>query len=154
MSSLIFFADHSQAFVATDTLAVLPDGKPFMFTSKAFILPHLKLIIAGTGISGFCDRWFIQVNNRLIVRGIDNLNYYTPKILPDLWMHYRQEVSLPDHLTTTIYHFGFSEDTHVIHSYAYRSTNNFTSEPVIYGSALNLNAISSRVIIYLLISPR
>jgi hypothetical protein len=47
MSSLIFHTDASQALVATDTLAVKPDGTPLMYGSKALYLPHLKTIIAG-----------------------------------------------------------------------------------------------------------
>ena len=53
MSSLIFYTDPEQVLVATDTLAVSSDGKPFIFTSKALYIPHLKTIIAGTGCSEF-----------------------------------------------------------------------------------------------------
>jgi hypothetical protein len=36
-------------------------------------------------------------------------------------------------MTTTVYHFGFSEVTGLIHSFAYRSANNFQSEKIAYG---------------------
>lgn len=36
-------------------------------------------------------------------------------------------------MTTTVYHFGISEETGEVVAYAYRSTNNFISEPVPYG---------------------
>ena len=36
-------------------------------------------------------------------------------------------------LTTTIYHFGFSREDELIHAYAYRSTSDFSSEPLQYG---------------------
>jgi hypothetical protein len=68
MSSLIFLTEESQVLVATDTLAVSPDGRPFMFTTKAFILPRLKTIIAGTGLGGFLGRWFVRINDGLVVR--------------------------------------------------------------------------------------
>lgn len=136
MSSLIFYTDENQALIATDTLAVSYDGKPFKFTTKAFVIPHLSVIIAGTGFGGFCDRWLVQVNDRMVVRGIDNLDYHTTGSLADQWAKYKEEFSIPDHITTTVYHFGFSEEDHTIHSYAYRSTNGFRSESIRYGLAV------------------
>jgi hypothetical protein len=55
MSSLIFFTDSEQALIATDTLAVSPDGQPLKFTTKAFALPHLRMVIAGTGAGASSD---------------------------------------------------------------------------------------------------
>jgi len=133
MSSLIFHTDQIQVFVATDTLATSLDGKPAMFTTKAFVVPHIRTIICGTGAGGFLGRWFIQINDRMIVRGIDNLDCHTPKILAASWITYKEEFSLPDSVSVTVYHFGFSEEDGQIHSYAYRSNNNFRSESLGYG---------------------
>lgn len=135
MSSLIFCTQQDQVLVATDTLAVLPDGTPLTFTTKALILPHLRMMMAGTGAGGFLDRWFLRVNTGMIVAGIDNLNQHTPKSLADLWLEFKREkTSLPESQTTTVYHFGFSENADkVIHAYAYRSANNFASESIGYG---------------------
>jgi hypothetical protein len=128
MSSLIFYADENQALVATDTLATSPDGKPFKFTTKTFIVPHLKLLMSGVGVHGFLGKWFVQMNDGVVVRGIDHLNYHAPRILASLWQRYKKELSIPDNIKTTIYHVGFSEITEKIHLYAYRSTEDFTSE--------------------------
>jgi hypothetical protein len=133
MSSLVFYVDAEQTLVATDTLATTPDGNPVMFTSKAFIVPHLQIIICGIGISGFARMWSFEVNDRMIVRGIDNLDYHTPKALSSLWDKYRNEYSIPSNLITTVYHFGFSEEDGLIHAYAYRSVNDFKSERLPYG---------------------
>lgn len=133
MSSLIFATDEVQAFVATDTLATSPDGEPFLFTTKAFAVPHLRIIMAGTGIGGFLGKWFVQVNDRMVVKGIDHLDYHTPEALSPLWQAHKVECSMPDDFTTTVYHFGFSEEDGLIHSYAYRSVNNFQSERLQYG---------------------
>lgn len=122
--------------MATDTLAVSPDGRPLCFTTKALILPHLKMIVAGTGAGGFLDRWYLQTNSRMAVRGIDHLNYHAPSNLSAIWSGYKEEFSVPEKLTTTVYHFGFSEVTGLIHSYAYRSTNSFQSELLPYGLAV------------------
>jgi hypothetical protein len=73
MSSLIFYTEQEQAIIATDTLAVSPGGSPFTFTTKAFHVPHLRMVIAGTGCGGFLDRWLCYLNSRMIVPGIDAL---------------------------------------------------------------------------------
>jgi hypothetical protein len=86
-----------------------------MFTTKAFAIPHLRTIICGTGAGGFLGKWFIKINDRMVVRGIDNLDYHTPRILIDIWKKYKEEFPTPDNLTTTVYHFGFSEEDNLIH---------------------------------------
>lgn len=134
MSSLIFFTDKHQVLVATDTLGVSSGGEPFLFTSKAIHIPHLKTIIAGTGIGGFSHEWAMHVNNKMAVRGIHNLDYHTPKMLLELWSQYSEKTSITDSFTTTVYQFGISEETQEIVSFAYRSTNEFVSEELGYGT--------------------
>lgn len=136
MSSLIFATDESQIFVATDTLAVTPDGEPFLFASKATHIPHLRTIIAGTGGGGFSNQWALTVASRMVVNGIHNLDYHTPEALKELWGQYSNEYSLPENFTTTVYQFGFSEVDNKVVSFAYRSTNNFESEELQYGTAV------------------
>ncbi len=133
MSSLIFVTEKEQVLTATDTLATSSDGKPLKFTTKAFLLPHLQMIMCGTGMGGFLGKWFIEVNDRMVVRDIDNLDYHTPQMLRSFWQSFAKEYSLSEGQTTTVYHFGFSEEDGSIHSYAYRSTNDFASESLPYG---------------------
>lgn len=129
MSSLIFYTEAEQVLVATDTLATSLGGEPFMFTTKAFIVPHLQMIMCGTGAGGFLGKWFVRVNDNMVVKDIDHLDYHTPKVLAELWLGHKKEFSLPDDLTTTVYHFGFSQEDGLMHSFVYRSTNDFQSEP-------------------------
>ncbi len=133
MSSLIFCTDAKQAFVATDTLAVSQNGEPSFFTTKAFIVPHLRMIIAGTGICGLMSNWFIKVVQGMVVRGVEHLDYHTPINLHRIWKNMKEDPSFPENFTTTIYHMGFSEEDGFIKSYAYRSTNDFKSERLTYG---------------------
>ena len=128
MTSLIFHLEPEQVLVATDTLATSVDGEPFMFTTKAFIVPHLRLLMAGTGVGGFLGKWFIQVNDRMVVRDVDHLDYHAPRVLAELWQSHKDESYMPDDETTTVYHFGFSDEDDLIHSYVYRSESNFQSE--------------------------
>lgn len=134
MSSLIFRIEQHEVLVATDTLAVLNSGLPSHFTTKALILPHLRLLIAGTGVAGFLDRWFLQVNTSLVTRDVDSLNYLTPESLLSLWEVWCEEFpTQASDNTTTVYHFGFSVVTGQIHSYVYRSENGFTSRKLLHG---------------------
>jgi hypothetical protein len=128
MSSLIVFTDKDQVLVATDTLATHPDGRPHKFTTKAFAIPHLHLIIASTGVLGILGRWFVLINERIITRGIDNLDLHAPSILLSFWKEYKEEFSISEDVTTSVYHFGLSECTGLIHSYRYRSSQDFKSE--------------------------
>lgn len=134
MSSLIFYTDLTQALVATDTLAVKPDGSPMMYCSKAIYLPHLKTIIAGTGLGMFSGDWASYVNNHLIVAGLRNLDFHTPVGLRALWRKAKEDSSIPSSITTTIYQIGVSEDDEEVRAYAYRSTNDFESEPLKHGT--------------------
>jgi hypothetical protein len=137
MSSLIFHTQEDQVLVATDTLAVSTGGRALMFTTKVLIVPHLRMMMAGTGAGGFLDRWFVRVNSGKVVAGIDNLDYHTPKSLADLWREFKKEKgSLADEQTTTVYHFGFSEAKGCIRAYAYRSANGFVSEAIGYGTGV------------------
>jgi len=103
------------------------------FTSKAFHVPHLRMVIAGTGCGGFLDRWLCHLNSRIIVPGIEALAVHAPAALRTLWSPYCAEYKIPEGRTTTVYHFGFSETSDTIKSYALRSENAFVSEERPYG---------------------
>jgi hypothetical protein len=153
MSSLIFFTDESQAFVATDTLAVEPDGTPLFFSSKAQYLPHLSLIVAGTGAGGFSCNWTSLINSRMLVQDIEHLDQFAPDALRKLWETYRSEIDVPESITTTIYHFGVSISSGHITSFAYRSTNNFSSEPLEYGTGVKPECAVAEGNLYELVEP-
>ncbi|MFA7405105.1 MAG: hypothetical protein WC007_14005 [Pelobacteraceae bacterium] len=135
MSSLIFYTDETQALIATDTLATSDKicGAPFKFTTKAFIIPHLRTVIAGIGQGGFCGRWFVHINDWMVANEINSLNIHAPHSLALLWSSYKKEFTIPDHATVKIFHFGFSEENMLINSYLYSSVKNFESEAIPYG---------------------
>ena len=133
MSALIFYLDEDQVFVATDTLAVNIDGSAHSYCSKAIHIPHLRTIIAGTGLGSFAVDWAMFANSSMLVRGIEHLDFHTPDKLRERWDISKTEHSLPSELTTTVYQFGLSEDTGRTCGYAYRSSNNFISEQLEYG---------------------
>jgi len=124
---------EDQVILATDTLATTPDGTPCFFTSKAIHLPHLKSLIMGTGIGGFANRWANQVAASMVLSGINNLDYHTADGLRSLWRDYRSEYDISPDVTTTVYQFGWSDEDARMCGFAYRSTDNFLSEPLEYG---------------------
>ena len=64
MSSLLFYTDEKEAIVATDTLLHYSVDTPPGFTSKAISIPHIRMIIAGTGSALLFSRWIGLVNNQ------------------------------------------------------------------------------------------
>ena len=102
-------------------------------TSKAFHVPHLRMVIAGTGCGGVPDRWLCHLNSRMIVPGIDALAVHAPPQLQDTLGFHCAEYKIPEGRTTTVYHFGFSETSDTIKSYAFRSEDPFVGEERPYG---------------------
>jgi len=136
MSSLIFYTDEKQALVATDTLVVSEkDKEPLCFASKAIYLPHLRTIVASTGVSRFCEQWICAINY-MVVSNIEELDHHSPVNLVSLFKWFNGINEFEDPTTITIFHIGFSEEDGRIHSFAYRSTNGFQSEPLVYGLAI------------------
>ena len=119
--------------VATDTITTAPEvNAPNMYTTKAMFLPHLRILIAGTGCLSFLSNWILSVNTGAIVRDIDNLNIHAPEFLNKIWRDMYNDVGTTVN-SATIYHFGFSTENK-LNCYAYRSTNDFTSEKIAYGA--------------------
>lgn len=136
MSALIFYTDATQALVVTDTLSAdARTGAPISFCSKAIYLPHLRIIIAGTGIKGFSDHLAFKVNKNGVFRGIEGMNHFLPAELRSQWAELQGLVGAIE-VTTTVYAFGFSEIDGAMVSFAYRSTNDFQSELLGYGTAV------------------
>ena len=139
MSSLIFYTQEDAAVVVTDTLAVSADEagdlRPAFFTSKALYVAHLRTIIAGTGIGSVLDRWFLKINTSMLVSGVEQLDTHTSRHLASIWDEIQVDLGSLEGKSTTVYHFGVSEDTGQISSFAYRSTKGFESERLPYGSA-------------------
>lgn len=133
MSSLICFSTADLAVIATDTLGVDNYGKPYLFTNKATYLPTLKSVICGTGVGGFHSEWAEIVNSKMILLGIDNLNYHAPRSLSELWEDYKKRYSLHSDITTSVYVVGFSMETNAIKIFSYKSATGFKSEELDHG---------------------
>ena len=117
MSSLNFLVQKDFAAIATDTLALDSNSHlPSHFQSKAFPALHLDGLICGTGISQFIIKWYTKVATAMLAQSIPHLDEFTPSGLCEL----EKENPIPPGITTTIYHFGFDQDTKSYRAYAYR----------------------------------
>jgi hypothetical protein len=130
MSSLIYKVEKNQVFIATDTLATL-NGRAIRFTTKAFPLPHLRMVIAGIGLDGFLDHWLVALNAEPL-RGIDTLNEHAQAGLLNVLRSFKKQFPGMDE-TASVYHFGFSENTGVIQAFAYKSEEQFEPRQIAYG---------------------
>lgn len=129
MSSLIYYATTDEAVIVTDTL-VTHAGHPAFFTTKANHVPHLRMIVAGTGAAGFAGEWIDFASKWMLVEGIEHLDQFTPAMLRERWAAERLKRGIPPEQTTTVYHFGFSERSDQLVLFAYRSAQDFASERI------------------------
>lgn len=126
MSSLIFYTSAEEILVAMDTLAVCDEaGTPLLFTTKFYPVPHLRGLICGTGIGQFVIDWFVDVNTRMVVDDILQLDSHASRSLRELWQ--AKYTNFPLASTVTVYHFGFGADG-VPCAFAYRSEQGFESD--------------------------
>lgn len=122
MTALVFAILPDQISLAMDTLVVDANDKtPLCYLTKFTVLPHLNLVIAGTGLASLITGWFHFVNGSMVVLDIDHLNVFTPESLRRL----AAQCPGNDLTTTTLYHFGYSTFEKRYVGYAYRSVNNW-----------------------------
>jgi len=121
-----------QVVVVTDTLAMNTEHQPYLLVSKCAVVPHLNTVIAGTGAGQLGSRWVQFVSERMACLDVDMLDAHAPLGISRLWDELQAEHGGFEG-TSTIYHFGRSEDEQRYVGYAYRSTNGFASESLGYG---------------------
>lgn len=135
MSLLIFQHHPSQVAIFTDTLATTPKGEALMFCNKSFYYSDLHMAMAVTGILQFGDKWNSTINVGQVAKDIDMLDAQTPQQLRHIWHDLSRENGGTMPGTSTIYHFGWSNQLKQFVRYIYRSENDFQSE---YSSDLGI----------------
>lgn len=116
-----------QVVIVTDTLATLPSGESHLLVTKCTAVPHLDLVVAFTGIAQLGHRWAHRLQTATLARNIDLLDHLVAPSLREINAGLNEEFGEPPG-TSTVYHFGFSEDRQEYVGYAYRSENDFASE--------------------------
>ncbi|RXT63034.1 hypothetical protein [Pseudomonas syringae] len=136
MTSLLFFTDETEVIVVTDTLIADPDENFLGHANKAVWVPRVKLIVAGTGSAEVFIRWIDFLNNESTSFDVDTIDGDATEKLQTIWREVKSDIPALSQQTATIYHFGFSDNTGLLHSYAYRSESGFASTPLDYGLAM------------------
>jgi hypothetical protein len=128
VSLLIFQHYETQVAVYTDTLATSPDGKALAFCDKSFLVPHIGIVMATTGILQLAEIWYSRLNGPIFADDIDALDEYVTKNLQIIWDCLKKHSGGGIEITGTIYHFGWSAKHQQYVRYIYRSDKNFASE--------------------------
>jgi hypothetical protein len=124
MSALIYIYTTNEIIISADTLSVDMNKQPLLYVTKILPVPHLKTVICGTGFKPLISKWFNCAMENIIGFDITSLNHHAPGKLQSIL----QEIKEPVQGTTTIYHFGFSENDQMLKGYAFRSVDNFVKE--------------------------
>ena len=128
MSLLIFQHYPTHVAIFTDTLATTFNGESLMFCNKSFYYPDLHMAMAVTGILQFGDKWNSKINVGMVAQDIDMLDVHTPEQLRQIWQDLSREINGAMPKTSTIYHFGWSNQLNQFVRYVYRSEKDFQSE--------------------------
>lgn len=140
MTALNWELAPEHVLILSDSLALAgEDHRPAFMTTKVFPLPHMSLCIAGTGAQPLAERFWAHANSKCVASDVAHLNEYAADILRDLWLQLHSE---PDYeteearrFTSTVYIYGWSVSNKAFIGFAYRSANDFVSEPLRYGIA-------------------
>ncbi|MFV1944145.1 hypothetical protein VPH49_25485 [Pseudomonas luteola] len=134
MSAIIIDLQPDRALIGTDTLIVSEYGTPIGFTSKAFLLPHINTVIAGTGIAGVSSSWFRYVNEVLRPTGIEGLHADTQVFLQMMFEgEFAPRWRWESMQSVTIYQIGRSEVDGTFKGFAYCSQEYFEPKPLKVG---------------------
>jgi hypothetical protein len=137
MTLMNYLLTDEAVYLLTDTLLCDPDDlSPVAFTTKIHALPHLQAMICGTGHAQVIGEWVATVNLALVVRDVVHLDQVAPTELRKLFARHPKEGAGEREIATTLYHFGFDERAGRFVGFAYRSADDFHSEPLPQGFGL------------------
>lgn len=126
----MFTHKDASMMVVTDTLATTTDCTAFMFQSKAWVLPHLNMAIAVTGVANLGSAWNEFLLSSAVVQDMRMIDRFAPEQLRLLWQEVLDNGPKDTTITATIYHFGFENGSDRAVRYVYRSASDFRSERI------------------------
>ena len=139
MSSLIFEITDNSVAVAVDTMCVDELGSFRGHVSKAFAIPHLQVVIAGTGVLDVIERFFIAINSSSALNH-DELAEKSGDLLAEIWEDWKQSAEIrrssdgeaigDPGITTTVFQFGFSHAAGRYEAVQYHSGEGFRAERI------------------------
>jgi hypothetical protein len=133
MSALIFVIQPEVVYLACDTLALDSDTRePRSFTTKLYYLPHLGLVMCGTGLAKVILDWFVTMNSALLAKDMDHVDEFASALLRGLYSKAIDEFGQGAG-SVTIYHFGYSGQFGQMIARIYRSERDFVPEHLTTG---------------------
>lgn len=119
MTALIYYTTPDEAIVAMDTVTKTEEPA---YLSKFVYLPHIRTIVAITGIGNLLWDWLLAMSHHAHdVTGIEALAEDAPEELKRIYETYSDHVKT----TSTIYHFGFSEHSGEMVGHRFHSGEEF-----------------------------
>lgn len=130
MTALNFVLSEEAVYVVADTL-VTYEYEPAYFTTKVFAVPHWNGLICGRGSHGLILDWVMRAFGSTLAIDLVQTDAFAPGIMREIFDDRPEDEQL--NCTTSIYHLGFDTAQDRFVGFAYRSTNDFNSEPLEYG---------------------
>lgn len=127
MTLLMFNLAPEEVVVLTDSLATTASGEPFLFVSKCYVIPHLDMVMAHSGVAALGQRWAVQLQTAMLARDIDELDQHSPAALRMVQSELGADAALG---SSTIFHLGYSPSAKSFVGYAYRSGQDYASAPM------------------------
>lgn len=121
MTALNTWITPTRIVVVTDTLAkITGTDHPFGFVAKVHSLPHLDMMVAGTGSGDLTDWWRDHLERATGARDLDEACVEAERLLPALWV---ESGSSP----STVYQFGWSPAANRIVGVGFSYQNGFSA---------------------------
>lgn len=130
MTALNFYLSKEAVCVVADTL-VTDVEQPAFFTTKVFPVPHLNGLLCGRGSLGLMLDWLTHLSGGMLAFNMMHADPFVPDALRRLYSE--RPLDEQANCTTSIYHLGFDPSDNEFCGFAYRSVNDFESEPLAYG---------------------
>lgn len=130
MTALNFMLMEEAVYVVADTM-VTEQSDPLFFTTKVFPVPHWNGLICGRGSLGLMIDWLGRVYGHMLARDFIEADQFAPDTLRQLFLD--RPIQEQAECTTSIYHLAYHPDEQRFIGFAYRSTDDFVSEPLDYG---------------------
>lgn len=130
MTALIYTLQPDRVCIATDSLALRPDKGALNYCTKIFLLPHLGMVLCGTGLIQLVLDWFCFLESSVVAKDLMDVNDIAPDALVKIWREKYAAVQM----TATIYQFGYNESEKRFDGFAYRSENDFKAERLLRDS--------------------
>jgi len=135
MSAVYLQIADETAITAADTYSIrAKTGGPLKLADKFIPLPHLNMVLTGTGYHGFLLEWYQALQRDAAPTDIEHLNEFAPALLQETWLRFKWKNDLPESPPgsggSKICHLGYSERKESFVGYYYDLKDDFAPTTV------------------------